>query len=192
MRVNLAKERKQGFAVNKSYIIMFIIFVVLIASMYIYYSIMNNRVANYEKQIEIANEELEELQKKREEYLTLKEEIRSLEEEIAKREKSQEKRLPTLTKQNWNITLLELGKIIPEKVMINSLNINNEKLSIRGYGESSRIISKFLDNLLESEHIINIRLNQLQNGEDVSYNITADINSGNSNLREVNSGEEEN
>ena len=178
MRVNLAKERKQGFAVNKSYIIMFIIFVVLIASMYIYYSIMNNRVANYEKQIEIANEELEELQKKREEYLTLKEEIRSLEEEIAKREKSQEKRLPTLTKQNWNITLLELGKIIPEKVMINSLNINNEKLSIRGYGESSRIISKFLDNLLESEHIINIRLNQLQNGEDVSYNITADINSG--------------
>ena len=197
MRVNLAKERKQGFSVNKNYLTMFIIFIVLIAGMYIQYTIMNNRADNYEEQIEIVNEELKILEEKRDEYLTLKEEIKKMEEEIAKREEDEDKQIPSLTKQNWNITLLELGKIIPEKVMINSLNINDKSLAIKGYGENSRIISKFLDNLLESEHIINIRLHQLQNGEDVSYDITADINSEDISLEdvlseEVTTGEEEN
>jgi len=187
MRVNLAKERKQGFSVNKNYLTMFIIFIVLIAGMYIQYTIMNNRADNYEEQIEIVNEELKILEEKRDEYLTLKEEIKKMEEEIAKREEDEDQQIPSLTKQNWNITLLELGKIIPEKVMINSLNINDKSLAIKGYGENSRIISKFLDNLLESEHIINIRLHQLQNGEDVSYDITAEINSGNSNNENLNS-----
>ena len=197
MRVNLAKERKQGFSVNKNYLTMFIIFIVLIAGMYIQYTIMNNRADNYEEQIEIVNEELKILEEKRDEYLTLKEEIKKMEEEIAKKEKDEDQQIPSLTKQNWNITLLELGKIIPEKVMINSLNINDKSLAIKGYGENSRIISKFLDNLLESEHIINIRLHQLQNGEDVSYDITADINSEDISLEdvlseEVTTGEEEN
>jgi len=197
MRVNLAKERKQGFSVNKNYLTMFIIFIVLIAGMYIQYTIMNNRADNYEEQIEIVNEELKILEEKRDEYLTLKEEIKKMEEEIAKREEDEDQQIPSLTKQNWNITLLELGKIIPEKVMINSLNINDKSLAIKGYGENSRIISKFLDNLLESEHIINIRLHQLQNGEDVSYDITADINSEDISLEdvlseEVTTGEEEN
>ena len=75
MRVNLAKERKQGFSVNKNYLTMFIIFIVLIAGMYIQYTIMNNRADNYEEQIEIVNEELKILEEKRDEYLTLKEEI---------------------------------------------------------------------------------------------------------------------
>lgn len=197
MRVNLAKERKNGLSINKNYLIMIIIFVVSIAGMYIQYSIMNNRVNNYEEQIEIVNEELKTLEKKRDEYIVLKEEITEMEKEIAKKEDGQKQQIPSLTKQNWNITLLELGKIIPEKVMINSLNITDESLSIKGYGENSRIISKFLDKLLESEHLVNIRLHQLQNGEDVSYDITADINfkdinSEDINMEKVNSGEGEN
>lgn len=187
MRVNLAKERKQGFSINKNYLTMFIIFIVLITGMYIQYTIMNNRADNYEEQIEIVNEELEVLQEKRNEYLTLKNEISKMEEEIAKLEEEPDQQIPSLTKQNWNITLLELGKIIPEKVMINSLNINDKSLAIKGYGESSRIISKFLDNLLESELLVNIRLHQLQNGEDVSYDITAEISSGNVNNEDLNS-----
>lgn len=178
MRVNLAKESQQRFVVNKNYLIMFIIFIVLMTGIYIQYTVMNHRVDKYEGEIKIANRELEELQKKRNEYLVLKEEIKNLEKRITKKEEKNEIQLPSLTKQNWNITLLELGKIIPDKVMINSLNINNQQLSIRGYGESSRKITEFLDNLLESDLLVNIRLNQLQNGEDVSYDIKADINSG--------------
>ncbi|MGM0438438.1 MAG: PilN domain-containing protein [Bacillota bacterium] len=197
MRVNLAKERKQGLALNKNYLIMFIIFIVLVAGMYIQYTIMNNRADNYEEQIEIVNEELEVLREKRDEYLTLKDEISEMEDEIARLEEDQDQKIPSLTKQNWNITLLELGKIIPDKVMINSLSINDKKLSIKGYGEDSRIISEFLDNLLASKLIVNIRLHQLQNGEDVSYDITADINSDDVNLEDfdlenVSSGEGEN
>ena len=196
MRVNLAQEKKQGFIIDRTYLIMLIIFIVLIASMFIQYTILNNRIDNYEKKIKLVNEELKTLREKRSEYLSLKEEINKMESEIASREDKKQK-LPSITKQNWNLTLLELGRIIPDKVMINSLSINDKKLSIKGYGEDSRIISKFLDNLLASELLINIRLHQLQNGEDVSYDITADINSNDVSLEDfdlenVSSGEGEN
>ena len=191
MRVNLAQEKKQGFIIDRTYLIMLIIFIVLIASMFIQYTILNNRIDNNEEKIKLVNEELKTLREKRNEYLSLKEEINKMESEIASRE-DKEQKLPSITKQNWNLTLLELGRIIPDKVMINSLNINDKNLSIKGYGENSQIISKFLDNLLESELLVNIKLNQLTNGEDVSYSITTDINAANTNTVNDMSGEEEN
>lgn len=173
MRVNLAREESVGSVLNKNHVIVIGLIIILIASGLIYYNILTKRTASLEIKNKEAENRLMSLRKKRVEYLNLQKKVDNLSVQLKKND--QNKKIPGLTEQNWNITLIELGKIIPEKVMISSLNITKERLSIKGMGASSILISQFIDNLAGSDIIKNVNLEQLTNGKEVNYTINAEI-----------------
>lgn len=176
MRVNLAKDKRSSLEFNRNYLIMLLVFVLLISFISFNYFNLKSKVNNIEEEINTADQKLEVLEVKRKEYLNLESEITKFEDKLNEKEKE----LPQfadLNTQNWNIALIELAERIPDKVMINSLSINKDGISIRGYAENSNLVSNFFDNLLDSNLIVNVSLQQMTNGEDVSYLINGHIKS---------------
>ncbi|MFW6025239.1 MAG: PilN domain-containing protein [Candidatus Woesearchaeota archaeon] len=176
MRVNLAKGRRNSLEFNKSYLIMLLVFVFLISFISSNYFNLKAKVNDVEKEINTTDQKLEVLEDKRKEYLNLENEISKIEDKLKKKEK-EAPQFADLNTQNWNIALIELAEQIPDKVMINSLDINEDGISIRGYAENSKLVSNFYDNLLDSNLIVNISLEQMNNGEDVNYLINGKIRS---------------
>ena len=171
MRVNLAKEQSIVASIDKRQLIFLITFFIFISSVFAYYYFLQNKVQNLEKKINIVKQKIEILQKNRKEYLNLEKEIKKYNNKIEDKDKKD----ILFEEQNWNLILLELSKITPDKTMLNSLNIRKNELTIKGMGANGDLLSIFLDQLSNSDIFDNIVLQEMKNNGEINYIINANI-----------------
>ena len=166
MRVNLAGETKNIYRINWVKIILVILSILLIVTIGAHYYILLNRYFMVKEEVNKYKNQTMVLSQKKNEYFDMQNKINKLEEykkEIQKYE------------YYWDDIIEEMGYVIPDKLQLNNLQIENKLMIIRGRAEDNYQVIILLDNLKESQYFSNAKIIKLNKKEETIFEIETDI-----------------
>ncbi len=79
---------------------------------------------------------------------------------------------------DWTKLIIQLSKLVPEGVNLDSINIQPEKMLITGFAFDRENLKKFQEDLEKNELFLNVEipLNDLIKRNNINFNLKADIN----------------
>lgn len=164
MKVNLLKERQKVYSINWIEILVIISVVVSIVLMGVHYYFLYMDKELLEADINYLDNQLNILSVRVAEYNRLKAEVEELE---AIKEKMDQ------LKYVWADALIELGFVIPEKALVNTLQIEETDLRLNGLALDNQRVLELVDNMNQSPVYHDVKIINLSQSNDVNYNISA-------------------
>lgn len=166
MRVNLLAEKKRRYSLNWTGILFATLVIFLLVLLGLNYYLSISKLAAVERELRSQDRQLAMVLPKKEEYLELQKKINNLEKNKEKNE---------LDRYRWAEVVKEQGYIIPEKVTLNFLQINNNIINLSGIAASNQEVLQFIRNMKTSPFFTEVKLRQLKQQQEISFNIEAVI-----------------
>ena len=166
MKVNLLKERQKAYTINWIEIAVIISVVLFIMAMGVHYYFLYTSSKVLEADLYALDNQIHVLLRRVAEYNRLKAEV----EELEALKEAMDK-----FKYVWAEAIIELGYVIPEQTMVNTLQIEDYNMRLNGFASQNQKVLDFIDNMNESPVYKDIELIDLTQIQDVNYNIIAVI-----------------
>ncbi|ACL69363.1 PilN domain-containing protein [Halothermothrix orenii] len=167
MRINFLPEQKKGIEINLKSILLFLLFMIIVAGLGGRYFYLQYRINALENEINGINSQLKILRPAQREYQSLVKKIRSLEDTIKAIEEAD---------YFWYSLLEELGNITPDYVMLQNVNLSEDnKINIIGIARDEKELMVFVNNLKKSELFEMVQLLTVRKSQDLSFQIKAGV-----------------
>ena len=166
MKVNLLKERQKAYTINWIEIAVIISVVLFIMAMGVHYYFLYTSSKVLEADLYALDNQIHVLLRRVAEYNRLKAEVEELEAIKEKMDK---------LKYVWADAIVELGYVIPERTMVNTLHIADYNMRLNGFAAGNQKVLDFIDNMNKSPVYKDIEIINITQTHDVNYNIVAVI-----------------
>lgn len=166
MRVNLLAGKRRVFSFNWVRLLFAVMVIVLLFLLGANYYLSSSKLVSLEKEIKILDKQMAMILPKKQEYIQLQKKIKNLE----KKEKEIE-----AAQYYWDEVVEEQGYIIPERLMLTLLQINNNRLLLQGIAANNQEVLQFINNLKTSPFFYEVKLHQLSRKDEVNFKIEAVI-----------------
>ena len=170
MRVNLLGEKKQKINTSVSWLrigVVVLVFVVIgaaLANMWF----MRNRVNRLRDESSILDDQLAIYRPREQEYHELTAQIEEL----------QDMEIEGITQHPWGESLLELGYLVPDRVLFTDININNDRMRIMGEADTDQDLISLLSGLEDIEIFYDVDLEEIDQQEDIYFSIGLQMETG--------------
>ncbi len=168
MRVNLIQKEKSIFAINWMRVILTIVFSVVIMVMIFNYFVMKNNIASLKSEITMLEKEIAIYKPKKEEYYSLQKKINEL----------KTKPKIEIPEYKWGQPIRQLGFIIPNRAMLDSVVINKNKITFSGKAYRAEDLREFKNKLVSSSLFRSVDLYKLIKEEEIVFEIEASVVEG--------------
>ncbi|MFW6270726.1 MAG: PilN domain-containing protein [Bacillota bacterium] len=171
MRVNLIKnkKRKRRFRVNWLRVaVTCLAFIIIMTGIYKYW-ILRENAQNLESEIESYKQTLLTYGPVKKEYRTLEDDIEELNEFVDVRD---------VEAEPWGEALINFGYMVPEKIMLENIEIDREQVTLAGLADSESNLIDFLNSLSSSSLFTEVDLEDIDKQEDVIFTIILKLDTG--------------
>lgn len=168
MRVNLLQEEELKYSINWLNIIFIFSIFLFISFLGIRYYLSSLTVNNLKIELESIETELNLLIPHQEKYREVQKDLDQL------------KTLPIIEAEEylWGDVIREMGYIIPEKMMLTSLEIIDKEIALVGIAADAREVTQFIYNLNHSPYFTEVDLSKISKQKEINFQIEAIIRGG--------------
>lgn len=167
MRVNLLEEKKQSSAINWGETIFIISLLIFIAVLGLNYYFLYNGQKSLKTEVNRLDRQLVKLSISLNEYHSLEKRVKELEEIEAKM---------AALRYVWNDIIREQGYLIPQKTMLETMEIEGDILQLFGRAENNLRVLELINNMKLSPFFKGVKLLNLRENNDVEFRIQALVN----------------
>lgn len=133
------------------------------------YWILRENAQNLESEIESYKQTLLTYGPVKKEYRTLEDDIEELNEFVDVRD---------VEAEPWGEALINFGYMVPEKIMLENIEIDREQVTLAGLADSESNLIDFLNSLSSSSLFTEVDLEDIDKQEDVIFTIILKLDTG--------------
>lgn len=169
MRVNLLAEHKRVYSINWAEVLLIILVILLVLVLGLNYYLSSRQLAVIKTEVKNLDRQLAMILPQKKECLQLQEKIIVLE-ALGKEIKA--------ARYYWDKVILDYGYVVPEKTMLQFLQIENNSVSLGGIAASNDQVIELIKRMQESPFFNVVQIRQLVEQGEVNFRINAVVSGG--------------